>query len=163
MFHFRDKTTFIALYIRYVRCHLEFAGPVWSPWTKQDIEVLEKVQKRAIRAVSGLQGSYEDKLMALGIQSLENRRIRQDMIQTFKIIHSVEDVNPTHWFQLASDHSTRETRQSTDPYNILPKAAKTEIRRNFFSCRVVNEWNKLPASVKNAPSVNTFKALYDKL
>ena len=45
MFHFRDKVTYIALYKRYVRCHLEFSGPVWSPWMTQDIEVLEKYKK----------------------------------------------------------------------------------------------------------------------
>ena len=46
----RDKITFISLNKRYVGCHLEFAGPVWSPWTKQDKDVLEKVQKRAVQA-----------------------------------------------------------------------------------------------------------------
>ena len=30
-FHFRDKTIFNKLYIQYVRPHMEFASPVWSP------------------------------------------------------------------------------------------------------------------------------------
>ena len=45
-FHFRDKVTFVKLYEQYVRPHLEFAVPAWSPWTQGDIEKLEKIQRR---------------------------------------------------------------------------------------------------------------------
>jgi hypothetical protein len=53
-FHFRDRRTFIKLYKQYVRPHLEFAVPAWSPWTQADREMLEKIQKRAVKMVSGL-------------------------------------------------------------------------------------------------------------
>ena len=56
-FHFRDRRIFMQLYKQYVRPHLEFAAPAWSPWTQGDKETLEKVQRRAVRMVSGLQGS----------------------------------------------------------------------------------------------------------
>ena len=47
--------------------------------------VLEKVQLEAVTMISGLQSKeYEDKLKELGHQSLEERRIRYDMIQVFK-------------------------------------------------------------------------------
>ena len=39
-FHYRDKKTFIQLYKQYVRPHLEFAVPAWSPWSVGDKEVL---------------------------------------------------------------------------------------------------------------------------
>ena len=55
-FHFRDKNIFKKLYIQYVRPHMEFASPVWSPWLEQDIQILEKVQKRAAGMISGLRG-----------------------------------------------------------------------------------------------------------
>ncbi len=47
-FHFRDRHTFLNLYKQYVRPHLEFAVQAWSPWTQQDKELLEKVQKRQL-------------------------------------------------------------------------------------------------------------------
>ena len=48
---------------QYVRPHLEFAGQEWAPWTVADKEVLENVQKRAIRMVSGLKSAdYEERL-----------------------------------------------------------------------------------------------------
>jgi hypothetical protein len=40
-FHYRDRHVFIRLYVQYVRPHLEFAVPAWSPWLEADKEVLE--------------------------------------------------------------------------------------------------------------------------
>ena len=48
-FHYRDRRTFIQIYKQYVRPHLEFAVPAWSPWTVADIHVLERVQQRAVK------------------------------------------------------------------------------------------------------------------
>ncbi len=48
-FHYQDRHTFIRLYKQYVRPHLEFAAPSWSPWLNGDIEKLEKVQARQLR------------------------------------------------------------------------------------------------------------------
>jgi ribonuclease P/MRP protein subunit RPP40 len=55
-FHYRDRDrhTFIRLYKQYVRPHLEFAAPSWSPWLTGDIEKLEKVQEKAVKMVAGL-------------------------------------------------------------------------------------------------------------
>ena len=84
---YRDSTTFIRLYQVYVRPHLEYAVQSWCPWTEADIEVLERVQRRAVMMVSNLQGkSYEERLAELDMVTLETRRRSGDMIQTFKIM-----------------------------------------------------------------------------
>ena len=76
---------------------------------------------------------------------------------------------------MASDrhnHSTRNTvtiaqigpkEEIVTNKNIVKKQPKQDIRRNFFSNRVVDDWNNLPNSVKNASDVNNFKNLYDAL
>jgi hypothetical protein len=70
--------------MQYVRPHLEFASPAWSPWSEADKTVLEKIQRRAVFMVSGLKGkTYEDKLVELGLPTLEERRHQTDMLQTF--------------------------------------------------------------------------------
>jgi hypothetical protein len=80
-FTYRDKNIFIKLYTRYVRPHLEFASQAWSPWHQKDIEVLERVQKRAVNMVGGLAGkSYEEKLAELRLDSLSDRRIEADLV-----------------------------------------------------------------------------------
>ena len=66
---------------------MEFAVSAGAPWTAQDIEVLEKVQHRAVNQISGLQDlTCEEKLKNLGILSLRARQILTDMIQTYKIL-----------------------------------------------------------------------------
>ena len=138
-FHFRDRSTFVKLYKQYVRPHLEFSVPAWSPWTQGDSETLERIQKRAVRMISGLQGkSYEDRLLELNMLTLEGRRLLYDMVQTFKIIRGYDDVNLMTWFSLVGDNPTRITRQTSDPINIVRPIVRNEIRRSFFSVRVVD-------------------------
>jgi hypothetical protein len=79
-FHYRDKYTFVKLYKQYVRPHLEFSSPAWSPWLQGDKDILEKVQEKAVNMVSGLKGNtYLEKCAELGLKSLEERRKDQDM------------------------------------------------------------------------------------
>ena len=161
-FHYRDRKTFLKLYTTYVRPHLEFSTPSWNPWLVTDVEVLECVQKRAIGMISGLKGpTYEEKLDELGIMSLLDRRLRADMIQTYKILNSVDKVEKEIWFQEVHNREGAVTRLAADPMNLVSKQSRTEIRKNFFSCRVVPEWNNLPSDVKSASSVMMFKSLYD--
>lgn len=161
-FHFRDRNIFLKLYKQYVRVHMEFAVSSWRPWTQQDKDKLENVQRKAVRIISGLQGStYEEKLEELGLQTLEARRERSDMIQTYKIIHGLDDVDKSLWFEQVAETSERLTRQSADILNLKPKNSKLELRRNCFSNRVVNSWNKLPQDVKSGKNVNVFKNKYD--
>jgi hypothetical protein len=79
--------------MQYVRPHLEFASPAWSPWSESDKAVLEKIQRRAITMVSGLKGTeYEERLKELGLTTLEERRHQADMLQTFKIVRGIDKV-----------------------------------------------------------------------
>jgi len=163
-FHYRDKRVFLNLYKQFVRPHLEFSVPVWCPWQEGDKLVLEKVQMKAVTMISGLQSKeYEDRLKELGLQSLEERRIRYDMIQVFKLMHNYDDVDRRQFFQTAGEESVRVTRQSSDALNILTTRCRTEVRRNFFTNRVAEKWNKLPEYIKRAGNIKTFKSLYDKI
>jgi hypothetical protein len=53
-FHFRDRHVFVKLFKQYVRPHLEFATPAWSPWLAADKQVLENVQKKFVNMIAGL-------------------------------------------------------------------------------------------------------------
>jgi hypothetical protein len=68
-------------------------------------------------------------------------------------------VDPSCWFTMASD-SERVTRQSADPLNIRPGAPRLDIRRYFFSQRVVESWNNVPLDIKKSVSVTAFKNAY---
>ena len=160
---YRDRITWVKLYKQYVRPHLEYCIQAWSPWLEQDKKALEKVQERAIKMVSGLESnSYKDRLKELGLQSLEDRRVRGDMIQVWKILNNHDNLNKNDFF-VPVNQNIQQTRLRAVRVNMQKIRVTTDIRKHSFSVRVPDKWNTLPTDVKEARNLNTFKNLYDKL
>jgi len=82
-----DKEDFLLIYKTYIWPRMEYCVQAWSPYLKKDIECLEKVQRSATKMVHGLcHLSYEQRLQHLELTTLKERRIRGDLIETFKIM-----------------------------------------------------------------------------
>ena len=160
---FRDKKVFIDLYVTYVRPHLEYAVQAWSPWTLGDMDMLESVQRRAVKAVSNLKtGTYFDRLEEVGLSTLQERRIRGDLLQVYRVLTGKDSVSSAAWFTMCQTEGDMvTTRQGGGHLNIVPLDWNTELRRKFWSVRVVNLWNSLPDSIKKAESLNSFKNSLD--
>jgi ribonucleases P/MRP protein subunit RPP40 len=157
-FHFRDRHVFVKLYKQYVRPHLEFATPVWSPWLNADKQVLENVQRKFINMVAGLQqGSYEEKCRELKLETLEERRHIQDLAQTYKMVSGKEKLRRTEIFKHVSGGRTR---QDADELNLKQAHSRLDIRKHFFNQRTVKSWNEVPPEIKRSANVTGFKAAY---
>ena len=132
--------------------------PAWSPLMQGDKEAVQKVQRRAIRAVSGLTANtYRGRLKELGLLTLEARRDLFDLVQTFNIVHGlVDDVYKDVWFTMVGDNPIRVTREKSDLL-FVRQNPRIEVRQNFFSNRVINAWNNLPSDLKSVVSVPSFK------
>jgi len=144
------------LYTTYVRPHLEYAVAVWHPYLKQDIKELERVQRRATRQIQCLRGlSYEDRCEKLNLQKLDQRRIRGDMIQQFKISSGLDEVS---WVRPLT------IRPAWGPYTSCLGCEKTKntARNEFFVNRIVSNWNCVPVKAKMAKTTAKFKQLYDE-
>ncbi len=157
IFQFMDKETFKPLYQSMVRVHLDYVSSVWSPYKKKDIQSLEKVQRRATKQVPGLSSMpYPDRLKSLDLPTLTYRRLRGDMIEVYKIVHEIYDPDAA----LSLPRSVGPTRGNS--LKLFQQRSTKDIRKHYFTNRVVKIWNSLPDDVVNAPSTNSFKNQLDK-
>jgi len=148
----RSKETIMSLYKSLVRPHLEYCCQIWNPYYKKDIKLIEGVQRRATKLVTGMKElSYNDRLKQLGLQHLEGRRMRSDLIETFKIVNRKYDINPELFLQL--DEGDRRGHD----HKLFKKRFRLNVRKYAFLNRVIDNWNLLSASCVNCSTINTFK------
>ena len=159
-FEYLEKENFVMLYKSLVRPHLEYANQVWAPYRKKHIDMIENVQKRATRLVPGLKDlPYQERLKILKLPSLAYRRIRGDMIETFKILNNKYDYNPEELFTKRINITSGNTRGHEQM--LFKKRARLDLKKNSFSFRVVDLWNSLPPSVIDSKTVKTFEIKLD--
>ena len=96
---------------------------------------------------------YNDRLNKFGLITLETRRKRCDLIEVFKIIKGFEHVNSELFFPL----SINTPHLRGHDLNLFKKGVKLNVRKNFFSQRVVNDYNILPETVINSTSINRLR------
>ena len=157
-FTFMDKGIFLRLYKGIVRPHLEYAIQAWNPFTRKDIDLLENIQRRATKLVKDCKElSYYNRLNYLGLTTLETRRLRGDMIETYKIITGRENLDREMFF--TADNSSRTRGHS---YKLKKPNCRLNIRKYSFGHRVVDEWNRLPTEVINSKNIDQFKANIDE-
>ena len=155
-FTYLDKSMFNKLFKGVVRPQLEYANVIWHPIFKRQSIQIEKVQRRATKLLNEIrEDSYADRLKALNLPSLKYRRLRGDLIQTYKIIHNIDNINAENFFKFSGSS----TRNSV--LKLYKEFAKTNTRSNFLSYRVNDTWNSLSSSTKAAKDVLNFKILID--
>uniref|UniRef100_A0A8C5M6F8 Reverse transcriptase domain-containing protein n=1 Tax=Leptobrachium leishanense TaxID=445787 RepID=A0A8C5M6F8_9ANUR len=154
----RKREVLMPLYRALVRPHLEYCVQYWRPYLQKDIDILERIQRRATKMVYGLkEKSYQERLNDLNMYSLEKRRDRGDMIETFKYVKGIHKVEEGSIFKRKQNSKTR-----GHSLRLEGQRFKSNIRKHYFTERVVDTWNSLPVEVVEAKTVIEFKQAWDR-
>jgi len=87
--------------------------------------------------------SYDELLKNLGLFRLTTRRVRCDLIQTFKIINGIDKVDKSLFSKLSDGRRGHSSK-------LFKKRSNLDIRKYAFSSRTVDKWNSLGAYLKTA-------------
>ena len=150
----KDVDTLVRAYKTYVRPILDYASCVWSPYRITTIKLVESVQRRFTKRLSGYSNlAYRDRCAQLNLETLELRRLRQDLLFTYKIMFGMLNVCATDFFTLSnSGHSTR-----GHCYKLSPHHCRVDIRKHFFAERVIRPWNSLKVEQSDFISFSSFR------
>ena len=142
-------------FVTYIRPLLEYNSVVWNPTFIYLIDLVESVQRRFSKRIPCLSNlSYTDRLARLGLESLELRRLRFDLINYFKVLNDMSPIVSTDHFLI---HRPITSSRSSMPLLQKPLRCNSKLSSSFFF-RQVDAWNSLPCALKSLPSLTSFKS-----
>jgi len=110
---YKKKDILVKLYKSLVRPHLEYCTAAWSPHYSKDKDLRERIQHWFTRMVPRLKNlPYEERLIALRLWSLKERRVCADLIEVYKMVNGNSGMSFDTFFKYDTNGRTRGTLRS---------------------------------------------------
>jgi ribonuclease P/MRP protein subunit RPP40 len=152
-FHSRDRSLLVKAFCTYVRPLLEYCSVVWSPHYNYLIDKIEGVQRFFTKKLEGLSNTpYPTRLILLQLESLEYRRLIYDLVLCYKIQHRLIDTELSNALPRSASTTTR-----GHLFKLYKIPCSIDATKYFFSNRILDIWNELPASVVTSHTIALFK------
>ena len=136
---------------------MEYAAVAWDPYQQNNINTLEKIQRRAARWVMNDYGRYSsvsNLLHDLNWQPLQVRRKISRLQIFYKAVHNLMTLSiPQHFLS-----TTCPTRNHHQYHYIIP-SAQTSFYQNSFYPKAIKEWNQIPINIIEANNLRLFSLL----
>ena len=137
----------------FVRPLLEFSSTIWSPYTVSDINRIESVQRSFTKHFHYLRYStYRERLVNLGLDSLQCRRVKADLVLCYKLLHGLTNIKSDDFIVLSPNVNLRGNQ-----FKLVKPMITSARDKNFFCNRVINIWNSLPDYIVMADTIACFK------
>jgi len=117
-----------------------------------------RVQQRITKVITGLEHlTYKERLRELSLFSLKKRRLRGDLINAYKYLKGGCQEDGARLFSVVPSDRARGIE-----HRLKHRKFHLKKRKNFFTVRVTEPWNRLPREVVDSPSLEIFKTHLDK-
>lgn len=160
----RQLSTYIPLEVQklfyqgYILPLIDYGSNTWGTTSKQNIERLAKLQKRAARII--LKADYNtpssEMFTNLGWSSIPHRHTYNKAVLTYKALNGLTPEYISDLLKPVSETHTRNLRSTTDGSLSVPRS-RTSLFDGSFSSTAPKLWNSLPKEIRTSSSVESFK------
>ena len=144
-----------------VRPNVEYASAVWDPYQQNDMDRIERVQRRAARYVlhrHGNRSSVTDMLDQLKWKPLKDRRKEARLNMMYKINNNLVNINK----EGRLTKPLRRTRGANESTFQIPRC-NNEYRKESFFPKTIKDWNHVPPDILSAETLDSFKRQVSKI
>ena len=163
---FLDRDILRYLYNSIIQADIDYAITVWGFSSKSNLALVSRLQHRAARIISGnmnyIDFRGDDIMREVGIQDVITRRHYFLSTMMYKIVNDIAPIHLRNKFTYTRDTHDVHTRAAGSDTLQIPDVHYEKFRSSLkYQGSLL--WNSLPAGLKSASSVDSFKSCYKKL
>ena len=156
------KEQICTIYESIIQPHFDYCISVWGHTSKNNINMLQRLQNRAARVITGIYDwnySVSQLVRSLGWMTIEEQVKYFTLLLAFK---SVNGQAPSYLCEKFTFYESTYGTRAMDGFKLREPKPNLDIFKRSFMYSSTKLWNNIPQSLRESPSLNTFKHNYKK-